>query len=131
MKKLSATSRIRSIGVIDSHLSYTSCPETSTQQVIVFPDIWTIYAQLPAKIFTQPGVAVFHGGLTLIQQAKLFRQLKQGAIHTLLTTHAGIFQDRYDLEQIIIIDGHKRRYKSQQDPRYWTPVVLAHLAETL
>ena len=102
---------------------------SKSQQCIVFPDLRTMQQLAPTSLLNYPGVAVWHSWLTAVQQAKIFSAIKWWQIHTLLTTHAGIFQDRYDLEEIVVIDAHKWRYKSQQDPRYWTPSVLKHLSQ--
>lgn len=37
---------------------------------------------------------------------------------TLVCTPSQMFQDWADLKSIVLLDQHKRRYKSQQDPRY-------------
>ncbi|MDP2670097.1 MAG: hypothetical protein Q8O99_03820 [bacterium] len=47
-----------------------------------------------------------------------------------MSTHAQIFQDFFDLTSIVLIDQHKRRYKSQQDPRYRTPTVVEQMVNT-
>lgn len=101
----------------------------ATQQLIVFPDIWTMHQQLPARLFEQPWVVRWHSWLSVLQKAAIFWWCKQGSIHTLLTTPAGIFQDRVALESILLVDAHKRWYKSVQDPRYRTPTVVKDMQD--
>jgi len=40
-----------------------------------------------------------------------------------------IFKDWYNLQSILLMDQHKRRYKNQQDPRYDATTVVKCLAE--
>lgn len=98
---------------------------TSRQQLIVFPDLWTMHQQLPARLFEQEWVARRHSGLSALQKATLFWWCKQWTIHTLVTTPAWIFQDWHDLVSIMLVDAHKWWYKSVQDPRYRTPTVVS------
>ncbi len=109
---------------------FSACEKpVSTQQLIVFPDIWTMHQQLPARLFDQPWVVRWHSWLSVLQKAAIYRWCKQGSIHTLLTTPAGIFQDRVALQSILLVDAHKRWYKSVQDPRYRTPTVVKDMQE--
>jgi primosomal protein N' len=96
---------------------------------MVFPDLWTMHQQLPARLFEQWGVARRHSGLSVWQKAAIFRWCKQWTLHTLVTTPAGIFQDWHDLGSIFLVDAHKWWYKSVQDPRYWTPTVITTFCE--
>lgn len=93
------------------------------QQLLISPDLRTMHQQIPARVFDQPWVSRWHAGLTALQKATIFWWVKTGQIHTLITTPAGIFHDWVQLWDIFIIDAHKRRYKSSQDPRYRTPSV--------
>lgn len=108
---------------------YAVIPPTMTQQLIVFPDLWTMHQQLPARVFEQPWVARRHSGLTTLQKATIYWWCTYGSIHTVITTPAGIFQNRYSLASISLVDGHKRWYKSAQDPRHRTPSVLTAFCE--
>lgn len=93
------------------------------QQLVVFPDLRTMHQQTPKRVFEQPWVSRWHAWLTALQKATIFWWVKTGQIHTLITTPAWIFQDWLMLWDIFLIDTHKRRYKSGQDPRYRTPSV--------
>lgn len=130
VKSVKNTTRSRSVDLTKERVfAFSSNSPTSSQQLIVFPDIWTMHQQLPAKLFDQPGVIRRHSGLSALQKASIFRWCKKWTVHTLITTPAGIFQDRKDLQLIYLVDEHKRRYKSAQDPRYRTPTVLAEMKE--
>ena len=93
------------------------------QQLLVFPDLRTMHQQTPKRVFEQPWVSRRHAWLTALQKATIFWWVKTGQIHTLITTPAWVFQDWLLLWDIFLIDAHKRRYKSGQDPRYRTPSV--------
>lgn len=93
------------------------------QQLLVFPDLRTMHQQIPKRVFEQPWVSRRHAWLTHLQKATIFWWIKTGQVHTLITTPAWVFQDWLQLWDIFIIDSHKRRYKSGQDPRYRTPSV--------
>lgn len=125
-KKSPQTSRARSLHLHPTWwFVFAPTAATTVQQMLVFPDIWTMHQQLPMRLFDQPWVARWHGWLSAGQQAAIFWWCKTGEIHMLITTPAGIFQDRSDLQEICVVDAHKRRYKSAQEPRYRTPSVLS------
>ena len=63
-------------------------------------------------------VLALHGQSTDKQKRDAFRSLKAGKYMTLVCTPSQMFQDWADLKSIVLLDQHKRRYKSQQDPRY-------------
>ena len=70
-----------------------------------------------------------NGKHTKKQRAEVFWKIKNGAPETLVCTYSQIFQDWQDLKRIILIDQHKRYYKNQQDPRYYTPRVVEKMGE--
>jgi hypothetical protein len=122
--------RARSLELSSTGKFVFSAAELKTsQQLVVFPDLRTMHQQLPARLFEQAWVARRHSGATALQKAAIFRWCKQGTIHTLITTPAGIYQDRKKLDHIFVVDAHKRWYKSVQDPRYRTPQVLSAMQE--
>ena len=120
------------------------------QQLIIFPDLWTLKQvcksplsprghSLPTSSeFTSSqggdqlvwhGVVVLHGKSTKKQKSEAFLGIKSWAIATLICTYSQIFQDWQNLQHIILIDQHKRYYKHQQDPRYYVPTVVEKMAE--
>ncbi len=124
-KKLSSISRTRNAQFSpEGKVYFSATSPTTTQQLLVFPDIWTMHQQLPAKVFDQPWVVRRHSWLTSLQKATIFWWCKVGSIHTLISTPAGVFQDWSSLWAIMVIDGHKRRYKGAQDPRWRIPTVM-------
>lgn len=100
------------------------------QQLIVFPDLWTMtnYWIENWKLTIEDWV-VLHGHATDKQKNIVFWWIKSWKISTLFCTYSQIFQDWKDLKKIIIIDAHKWYYKSQQDPRYYVPSVLNKFAD--
>jgi hypothetical protein len=106
----------------------------NSQTLIIMPDRWTIVNQqeqywyaLNQAIWSQH---------TINQDIKLFRSIKHGdksnngtkvnpwegkspwVGQIIVCTPGECFWDYYNLNQIILIDPHKRYYKSQQEPRY-------------
>ncbi len=97
------------------------------QTLMVFPDVWTLYNTIPENVLAKENIAVLHSSSTQNQKDKTWRGLKTWSLHVLLTTHAQIFQDFYNLKTIIQIAPHKRYYANQQDPRYKTWMVLEQM----
>ena len=130
-KKKQSLGRSREVFFSESDiLSFRACDLTHRQQLIIFPDIWTMHQQLPQKVFDQPWVARWHSGLTSIQKAKIFRWCKSGQIHTLMTTPAWIFQDWCDIWSICLVDAHKWWYKTGHEPRCRIPTVIRYRSKT-
>lgn len=104
---------------------------SSWQQLLVFPDLWTIqnFYQIHQDSLDKDTVLILSWASTSIAVAKAFRAIKNWQISTVLTTHSQLFFDRCDLKSITIFDSHKWYYKSQQDPRYRTPDVLQKMSE--
>lgn len=96
------------------------------QQLIVIPDLRTGDNLFDEKIIDASTLR--HSGLTQLQMTKIFRWTKQGQISTLMTTFAGIFHDRKNLQRILFIQPHKRYYQHQQDPRYKVAEVIDFIA---
>ena len=107
----------------------TTSKKKTGQQLIVFPDLWTLIQSTSEEFRAQPGVAVASSKHTDKQKNLIFRGCKTGKIHTLLTTHAEIFQDWKDLKRIVCVEGYKRYMQSMQDPRYKVVTVLEKMAE--
>lgn len=99
------------------------------QCLSVYGDIWSI-----ENIFLESSVdmnisKVIKSTLTHVQQAKLFWDVKLWVLQNVICTHGNIWQDWLNLQNIYIYDERKRYYKSQQDPRYQTPVVVDKMRE--
>jgi hypothetical protein len=96
------------------------------QQLILVPDLRTADNLFDEKLIDTSTLR--HSGLTQLQMTKIFRWSKQGQISTLMTTFAGIFHDRKNLQRILFIQPHKRYYQHQQDPRYKVAEVIDFIA---
>lgn len=106
--------------------------EIGGQQLVVFPDLWTLHNEVgwdKNEIFHLPQVSFLHGKSTKKQKSDAFLGIRDWSIGTLFCTYSQIFQDWQNLQQIILIDQHKRYYKNQQDPRYYVPTVLEKMAK--
>ncbi len=99
------------------------------QTLIVYPDLWTMFIMSNEHTRTQSQVLVLHSSDTQIKKDKAFWQIKHGLVKYILTTHAEMFQDFYDLQSISVIHPYKRYYAHQQDPRYKTIDVLSYLSK--
>lgn len=98
------------------------------QTLIVFPDLWTIFARIAPSFREHPGVICLLSTQTQHQKDIAWWQIKTGSVSTILTTYAEVFQDFLDLKKIIFVDPHKRYYANQQDPRYKVAELLSYLA---
>jgi hypothetical protein len=65
--------------------------------------------------------------MSLIQRRKLFWQIRNNEIHTLLATNRGLFFQRHNLKNITIHQASNRAYSAQSDPRF----VLQEVAEEM
>lgn len=106
---------------------FTPWADSDGQQLILVPDLWTADNLFDQKLIDS--TTLRHSGLTQLQMTKIFRWTKQGQIGTLMTTFAGIFHDRKNLQRILFIQPHKRYYQHQQDPRYKVAAVINFIAE--
>ena len=90
--------------------------DTSSQTVVVFPDLWTLYNVEMSKLY--------HADLILwwwqsrSAKKKAFEKISLGKVKTIFTTHSWVFQNWINLQQIIVRRPHIRYYKNQQQPRY-------------
>jgi len=97
------------------------------QQLILIPDLRTGKNLFVDEMLDTSTLR--YSGLTALQMTKIFRWTKQGHIDTLMTTFAGIFHDRKNLQRIVFIQPDKRYYQHQQDPRYKVAAVIDFIAE--
>jgi len=97
------------------------------QQLVVFPDLWTMENLLDNKKFKD--IETLISSNTQTKKDKIYWQIKNGCLGTLFCTYSQIFQDWRNLKNIILIDGHKRYYKNQQEPRYYVPTVLSQMSK--
>lgn len=126
-KRAKAAVEVPFLSVDDTSLVRTSDMH-AWQQLIIFPDLRTFFQMTSSEIRENNHVVILHGQSTEKQKAEAFRGVKNGTVQTLLCTYSQIFQDRKTLSAIILIDQHTRRYKNQQDPRYYVPTVVEYMA---
>jgi len=88
------------------------------QKLYLFPDLWSLMNVVPESQQNKKGHIFLHSQMTAKQKDLARRNIKKGLIHTVFTTHSGMFQDWDNLQKITIYDPHKRYYANHQDPRY-------------
>ena len=111
--------------IVDGH-NLSTCV-ASGQQLVVFPDLWTLNSTLSE--FGDMDCSTWHHGLTTKQQTRLFDAIAQGSSTVLCCTHGGIFRRWADLRSIILIEPNAWYYHNYQEPRYSVPDLLATMAE--
>ncbi|MFZ2150801.1 MAG: hypothetical protein WAZ12_00575 [Candidatus Absconditicoccaceae bacterium] len=99
------------------------------QQLVIFPDLWTLFNSVDEDILSAKGNILLKSNDTQNQKDKKWRMIKNGCINNVFCTHGEIFQDRNDLKKIILIDPYKRYYENQQDPRYSVNDVVKKMEE--
>lgn len=99
------------------------------QQLIIFPDLWSIYNQLDNNYLSFDWVEILNSKSTNVQKWKTFWNIKNWITNSLVCTHSQIFQDWLNLWKIIIFSPHQRYYKNQKDPRYSTVDLLKKFEE--
>jgi len=100
----------------------------SGQQLIVFPDLWTLYNMVEVEKLESDSV-ILTSQSTKLQQAKAFWGVSNGTISTIVTTFSNMFQNRKQLESMTIVHPEKRYYNNQQEPRYKSIPTLKKMAE--
>ncbi len=99
------------------------------QQLIIFPDLWTLYNTIDEDILSTKWNIFLKSNDTQNQKDKKWWMIKNGEIKNVFCTHSEIFQDWNDLKKIILIDPYKRYYENQQDPRYSVNEVVKKMLE--
>lgn len=74
-------------------------------------------------------IIILSGQSTNISRAKAYRSMHNNEIQILYATHSQIFQDRYDLKSITIIDEYSPQYQTYQDPRYNINTVIKKMKD--
>ena len=111
----------------------TECSRATTpskgQQLVIFPDIWTMFNLLSGKMVDNKAV-IIHSRATKKQLSDAYWKIKSWEITTVFATPSKVFRDRAELTSITLIQQHMRYYKNQQEPRYYIPSVIEKLAES-
>ena len=101
----------------DWNISVTN-KEIDWQQLIIFPDLWTLYNTIDEAELSDKWNIFLNSNNTQNQKDKHWWMIKNWEINNVFCTHSEIFQDRNNLKKIILFDPYKRYYENQQDPRY-------------
>lgn len=105
------------IDLLSNKISFET-EKNKWQQLVIFPDLWSMYNLLPEDITKKTDIALLNSTQTQNQKDKNFRKIKKWDVSTIFCTHGEMFQDFSDLKKIYLIEPHKRYYKNHQDPRY-------------
>lgn len=99
------------------------------QTLVVFPDLFTLYQNLPSNILDNEKTSLLISTDTQLQKAKKWWSIKKWSSNLIISTHSEVFQDYKNLKKIILFDPSKWYYTNQQDPRYKIWEVLDNLSE--
>lgn len=99
------------------------------QNLIIFPDLWTLYNLVPEQVLQHEEVVVLHPQQSSKQKNIHWWQIKTWEKKIILCTHAELFQDYNDLKKIVIIQPSTWYYANQQDPRYKVKTIVEKMGE--
>lgn len=105
-------------------ISLTKKPK-EPQSLIIFPSVFSLIQY--NHNHNKEEIIILSGQSTNIARAKAYRSIRNNEIQILYSTHSQIFQDRYDLKSITIIDEYSSQYQTYQDPRYNLLNIIAKL----
>lgn len=97
---------------------------SSWQNLFVFPDLWSINCFIEKINFKYTLLNISGTNLSRIKHYFAIKTWKEKNI---ITTHAWVFQDWYNLDSIFVFDSYKWYYKNQQNPRYYLPDILKQI----
>lgn len=98
------------------------------QQLIVFPDLRTLFNTVDEKLLSIKWNVLLNSNDTQNQKDKKWWMIKNNLINNVFCTHWEIFQDWNKLSKIILLDPYKWYYENQQDPRYNVQDVLKKMS---
>lgn len=96
------------------------------QSLIVFPNLRSLTHYTNTHDLDER--LILHSQSTIKQKSEAYWSIRSWSTQHLACTYSQIFQDRSQLREITLVDQHTRYYKSQQDPRYHTWVVLDEMS---
>ena len=97
------------------------------QSLIIFPSVFSLMQY--NHNHNKEEIIILSGQSTNISRAKAYRSMHNNEIQILYATHSQIFQDRYDLKSITIIDEYSPQYQTYQDPRYNINTVIKKMKD--
>jgi hypothetical protein len=99
-----------------------------SQQLLIFPDLWTMRSLTTAEQRSAPWHRVAHSRMSVLQKKKLYWDIVFWKVTHLYATPSQIFFDWACLDWVTVHRQHQRRYKNAQDPRYDAVAVAHYLA---
>ncbi len=96
---------------------YSDKENIDYQQLIVFPDIWSVYNSFLDFTFLEDN-KVYNSSSTIAAKSKLFWWISDLNYKNLVCTQSQIFKNWKKLKEIIVFSPHTWYYKNHQEPRY-------------
>ena len=105
-------------------LNKVSIPfDESKQNLVIIPDNRSRENQL-SDFFSQDWIIHLYSTDTQNRKDQNRREIKKSKVWIIVATQSEVFQPFNNLWSITLIDGYKRYYHNQQDPRYEIPDVV-------
>lgn len=106
--------------------------EAGKQAIVLVPEIALATQTLQRLVKRLPRVAVLHSGLTDVQRAFYFQQIRDGHASVVVGPRSAVFAPARNLGLIVVDEEHEPSYKQDTVPRYHgrdVAVKLASLAD--
>ena len=100
----------------------------SKQNLVIIPDNRSRENQL-SDFFSQDFVTHLYSTDTQNRKDQNWREIKKSKVWIIVATQSEVFQPFNNLWTITLIDGYKRYYHNQQDPRYDISEVVKKMQE--
>ena len=111
------------------NLNNNSLPLSETKQnLVIIPDNRSRENQL-SDFFSQDFVTHLYSTDTQNRKDQHWREAKKSKTWIIIATQSEVFQPFSNLWTITFIDGYKRYYHNQQDPRYEISAVVNKIQE--
>jgi len=102
--------------------------EESKQNLVIIPDNRSRQNQL-SDFFSQDFITHLYSTDTQNNKDKNRREIRKSKVWIIVATQSEIFQPFNNLWTITLVDGYKRYYHNQQDPRYDVSEVIKKMQE--
>lgn len=106
--------------------------EAWSQKLYIFPSVFSLTqfsTTIVSPLYHDSIPIALTGSSTSLARAKAYRSLTHNTDQILLATHSQIFQNRYNLTDIIVIDEYSPLYQTYHDPRYNLDTVVQKMRE--
>jgi primosomal protein N' (replication factor Y) len=89
------------------------------ETILLVPEI-SLTPQLVGRVVSHFGeeVAVYHSGLTAVNQLNQWQRIKDGGVKIVVGTRSAIYAPFKNLGAIIVDEEHDNSYKQEESPRY-------------